>query len=533
MGRARITQTNLTTPRYNVEIDTGQEVKVARLMKLQQQLNDLEIRLQVDQDNLQQLKILEAEERQKMEEATVAYTTAIANLKPGDKFPPPDAYKKALESYRKRQGATAAQQRKVDALKLRQSQLQKEQDYWDTLQVTETGQLWVADYWPNLFAGFNVATIEIDDEFGTTVIAPGGRLPTADDGRVVSREVQSPEQVFFNAAILPGVQAEKPKYRLGTITALDNQSHTCNLTLSAAVSSAQSLPINVLEELSEVPIVYQSCNSFAFDIGDKVIVEFVNRDWIQPRVIGFRENPYPCEDWGVISIFGQYRTRNTTPFNGATRPKRRWCLGLFGGASVFSGGIGDYRDLWCAGTGEAEFLFSPVLQPNRPTARINVDLPPPVLLSKVVNEIYFPEDQGRSFPFVAYEGTTYRRVKSHSWSNLATAPRLTALFEDAPFVSVSGRGQLNLGTNSGSFGTFSGELYRTQYEQPGGYWGHHFTSGLYGPYVSPWAPDVEVTYDVPIPVVSRTYRGLTRGYRFVEASASGAFVTLYYEVEPL
>jgi predicted transglutaminase-like cysteine proteinase len=46
--------------------------------------------------------------------------------------------------------------------------------------------------------------------------------------------------------------------------------------------------------LEEVTIEYMSCHSWAFEDGDRVIVEFENQDFSQPKVIGFIDNPNHC-----------------------------------------------------------------------------------------------------------------------------------------------------------------------------------------------------------------------------------------------
>jgi hypothetical protein len=119
--------------------------------------------------------------------------------------------------------------------------------------------------------------------------------PIYGDGQLWSRELLSPEQVYFNAAILPGWQRDKPTYRWGTASNIDYDNNKMTVTLSATpTSSAQGLNVNKVGTLTDVPIVYLTCNAGAFADGDRVVVEFTNQSWNDPKVIGFVDNPQAC-----------------------------------------------------------------------------------------------------------------------------------------------------------------------------------------------------------------------------------------------
>ena len=168
-------------------------------------------------------------------------------------------------------------------------------------------QAWCADLTADL-AG-EVATVEVPAEgvvgqFATwrrMQIRPGygGRanyLP-ARDGQMFHRAGQSPEQVFLNAAILPGAQKWRPQYRIGTLTAVNKEANTCSLSLQSEDSSAQNLlidPPDLQYTKTGVPIEYMDCDAQAFEVGDRVLVEFQGRDWSSPKVIGFEKEPRPC-----------------------------------------------------------------------------------------------------------------------------------------------------------------------------------------------------------------------------------------------
>lgn len=160
--------------------------------------------------------------------------------------------------------------------------------------VTKEQLMWCADLTEGTEYGTVVATHEIPGEPGYTVIAPACRAPAADDGQVIAREVMSPSQAYYNAAILPGWQKWQPTFRIGTLSDLDKQADTATVTLDAATSTAQGLAINQSSILSAVPIEYMTCNAEAFENDDRVVVQFIDQEWGNPKVIGFESNPRGC-----------------------------------------------------------------------------------------------------------------------------------------------------------------------------------------------------------------------------------------------
>jgi len=121
--------------------------------------------------------------------------------------------------------------------------------------------------------------------------------PVYGDGVLTGRQVMSPAQAYFNAAILPGWQKYKPTYRWGTASNVNYTANTMTVTLASAVSSAQGLNVNAATTLSAVPVEYMTCNAGAFENGDRVVVKFRQQDQAQPAVIGFVDNPKACEPW--------------------------------------------------------------------------------------------------------------------------------------------------------------------------------------------------------------------------------------------
>lgn len=189
----------------------------------------------------------------------------------------------------------------LDNLKLKITSLEGEIAFLQkSMPVDEEIQVWCADL--NITLSGVVGTIEVPGEAEKILIKPGGMAETqaefnqATDGFVTPALALSPEECFYNQALLPGWQKWQPTYRIGTITALDG--NTCDVNLDAAASSQQSLDVNKQDVWGDVPIEYLSCNGGAFRVGDRVVVKFTGTgpgsDYI-PKVIGFEMNPKACE----------------------------------------------------------------------------------------------------------------------------------------------------------------------------------------------------------------------------------------------
>lgn len=158
---------------------------------------------------------------------------------------------------------------------------------------SKTVEAWCADFTEDLSG--EVGIIEVNDEGGQTpIIQPGyegaAEYSPARDGALFPNLSQSGKQIYFNAALLPGVQRFRPRYRLGVISNIENDK--CQVTLDDAVSSVQSLPINQDSVLSDVPIKYMECNGDAFEENDRVVVRFTQSG---PLVVGFEQEPRPCD----------------------------------------------------------------------------------------------------------------------------------------------------------------------------------------------------------------------------------------------
>ena len=181
----------------------------------------------------------------------------------------------------------------------------------EALQDPPAEQAWCADFTED--ATGELASIEVPGEPQKLLVYPQARQEGAHnparDGLLMPRLWATPEQAYWCAAVLPGWQRFKPTYRTGVITEIDYDADTCTVDIDGTFSSAQDLYINLdtgggLPEygntptdviLEGVPIEYMTCNSVAFEIGDKVVVQFDNQwYWDQGKVIGFSSDPKNC-----------------------------------------------------------------------------------------------------------------------------------------------------------------------------------------------------------------------------------------------
>lgn len=305
MGRAIIVSGG-PDGRYTITTDFGSTTRAAVLAGLQTNLDRLQIQLGQAIAAKNEADAKAAEQRAQL--AILANSHASSVTSGGGATGGDNSIATALEVLRKDWVLSSMQaggaRRKVDAIRLDIAYVQQQIGRWNALQTTETRQAWCVDYTTNRAAGSTVATLDINGEGALTVIAPGARAPTAADGQLRARQVQSPAQLFVNMAWLPAWQKWKPKFRWGTITALDEDTNRANVSLAAATSSAQNLDINQATALSNVPVVYMTCHAKAFQVGDRVVVEFLNGNWQTPRVVGFLDNPRRCK------LDAIYRTAN-------------------------------------------------------------------------------------------------------------------------------------------------------------------------------------------------------------------------------
>ena len=226
--------------------------------------------------------------------AKAAVTAAEAALKSAEA-----AIKPAIERHAKLASAlmnekarTAQKQIVLDLLNEQKKAMETEESDLSGVELEETMEAWCADFTED--GTGEVGTIEIPGENAHVLIVPGAKAHSSADGNLAARELMSPEQVFFNAAILPGWQKFKPTFRRGTITALDEDADTAGVSFDDDVSSAQGLDINRYPSLDAIPVTYMTCHARAFEVGDKCVVKFTGGNWSFPKVVGFVDHPKPC-----------------------------------------------------------------------------------------------------------------------------------------------------------------------------------------------------------------------------------------------
>lgn len=230
-------------------------------------------------------------------DAVAAMTSVLTKCDPAQFIDELNALNEAMLALYEIQSLIPSARAALALLQAEWTTLSADRDALESLadkRVTREQDAWCADL--SEHASGEVATIEIPDEPGTILIAPGGRDPEPDDGHLMLRELCSGPQSYFNAGVLPGVQRWNPRYRLGKTTKIDVENNTADVDLRDVRSSAQDLEINGAEKLSDVPIRYMDCDAAAFSVGDDVVIEF-ERDWGSATVIGFEHDPRACCEW--------------------------------------------------------------------------------------------------------------------------------------------------------------------------------------------------------------------------------------------
>jgi len=301
---------------YTVRVDYGTAQRDATVDKLTARIAELETMRAGMQITLDAFIALEEAP------AEAAVNAAIEEYVTASRAAPPDAavLKAKLAAHQAALRALFDVRARAALLRIRLQEVTSEKAAavkslatWSALTLEEDRPAWCADLTTG--ATGDVATIDIPGESDVILIAPGAPAPTAVHGALKAREVQTGPQAFFNAAILPGWQKFKPLHRIGTITSINSAANTCAVTLDTAQSSAQALGINQSSSLADVPVLYMTCNSLAFTVGDRVVVEFIGQDWEQPRVIGFETEPRPCKAIYAGAHYLQYTTTEPPVIN--------------------------------------------------------------------------------------------------------------------------------------------------------------------------------------------------------------------------
>lgn len=301
MGYATIVSGG-TDGRYVISLDWGESTKAALLAAISTLLDRLEIITADAQTKVNEGQALEDAAAAKYNEAVETFIAAHQFQQPGSPRADDTAVRFWLQRLRELQTLHEPRRIRLAALKFERAQALKRVAYWTTFQASETRSAWCVDFTEEATIGSTVAVLEIKGESDLIVIAPGARAWTPSDGQMVARELMSPEQVFFNAAILPGWQIDAPTYRWGTVTAVDAVASTVDVDLAEALSSAQRIDVNRETSLAAVPSNYMDTGSSVFEEGDRVVVHFLGQSWASPRVLGFLDNPRPAGNWEAMAF---------------------------------------------------------------------------------------------------------------------------------------------------------------------------------------------------------------------------------------
>jgi len=291
VGSATITS-NLGQGQYVVSLTKSQAAITAQKTSLTTRKTEIEAAIAAKEIELADLNVIQTEKYEALKTAVGAY--AVAD-------PPTKALRKAVTdaqaAYITAQANVNKKQTEINLLGLELVSVNKRLEQIETALAVESKTVWCVDYSTELTG--SVGTIEINGEADAINIMPGG---AAGAGLLQHPLAMTPSGVFVNSAKLPAWQKWMPTYRVGTITALDTDNDTADVTLDDAKSSAQDIAINQALSLSAVPVDYMTSDADTFVVGDRVVVKFEGQKQESPRVIGFNSNPRECGVYLPIKI---------------------------------------------------------------------------------------------------------------------------------------------------------------------------------------------------------------------------------------
>lgn len=155
---------------------------------------------------------------------------------------------------------------------------------------------------PEIPVGTVVSVMDVYGANGLTrVIRPnyggGATYQTVRDGIEMPVHSMRANQAYWNYGVVIPMQAWKPQYRTGEIVEMISP-RTARVSIDDWQLGDRDLLINMNyhlgSELESVDIDYMGCTHPPFVVGDRVVVEFTNRDPGQPKVIGFVDHPKAC-----------------------------------------------------------------------------------------------------------------------------------------------------------------------------------------------------------------------------------------------
>lgn len=249
MGYARIISGG-EDGRYRIELDYGNATRLALLTAINGVIAKIDAALNTLAVKIADAEAQEAELVELVRQAEQALIDATGPERPGGS-PKPDTagYRFATKRLTDLRAKNEPLRIKRAALEYQRSVAVLRHAAWSSFVAVEQRDAWCTDLTENASPGSYAATVDIPGESSLFLLAPGCRVWTPADGIMTAREIMSPEQAFFNAALLPGWQKFKPTYRWGTITGINYESDTADVSLAAAFSSAQRLNVNQASSL--------------------------------------------------------------------------------------------------------------------------------------------------------------------------------------------------------------------------------------------------------------------------------------------
>jgi len=281
--------------RYTIELDFGEAQRVALIEAINNALVFVDEKIVEAEAKVAVADAAEAAQLVLVNAAAAALTVEANALPPGSPFPDTGVYEFELAQFIKIQEAGRPRRIILKTLKQNKRNLIAKRSQYTRLVVVDEREAWCCDLTED--GSGVVATVDIPGESDLILIAPSCRPWVANDGYFRERDLMSPEQCYYNAAVLPTWQKYKPTYRWGTITFIDEDANIVDVTLGEAKSSANTAPridVNQSVVLNGVPVNYMVCDARAFSVGDSCVVQFTGQNWEQPVVIGFLDNPQEC-----------------------------------------------------------------------------------------------------------------------------------------------------------------------------------------------------------------------------------------------
>lgn len=218
--------------------------------------------------------------------------------------------RKAQKAYNAKLNEFFVAQRTLRNLKLNKAGLEQRNAWLTSNTPTpQSVSAWCADLTENL-SGVVALIFPNNDPTKAPIIAPGygGGAAWINNAILQPAAAAHPAAAWFNRAAQPAAQKSLPTYRIGTITALDTVANTADVSLDTATGE-QNINLNKTGTLADVPVAYMTCDSEAFALGDKVVVEF-GQNQTNPQVIGFEDNPKPCTPLPQVYLFRTDATNN-------------------------------------------------------------------------------------------------------------------------------------------------------------------------------------------------------------------------------